>query len=135
MACPWPYEGILESADSPIRRGQKIFQRDCASCHHSLTSYRDLETVSKDEVKAMATEIVMLDMPDKQVDRFAKGIACPLDLSHVTKARINGQKSVFPLLTGYRPSTGVSMGGLQYSRYFRGGALTVPKVLVGGADE
>ncbi|VFQ66255.1 unnamed protein product [Cuscuta campestris] len=160
---PWPHKGILSSYDhSSIRRGHKVYQEVCASCHSmSLVSYRDLVGVAytEEETKAMAAEIEVVDGPNDEGEmftrpgklsdrfpqpyaneaaaRFANGGAYPPDLSLITKARHNGQNYVFALLTGYRdPPAGVSIReGLHYNPYFPGGAIAMPKMLNDGAVE
>uniref|UniRef100_A0A0D6R8Q5 Cytochrome c domain-containing protein n=1 Tax=Araucaria cunninghamii TaxID=56994 RepID=A0A0D6R8Q5_ARACU len=160
---PWPHRGILSSYDhASIRRGHQVYQQVCASCHSmSLVTYRDLIGVAytEEEVKALATEIEVVDgpndegemftrpgkpsdrfpqpYPNEQAARFANGGAYPPDLSLITKARHNGQNYVFALLTGYRdPPAGISIReGLHYNPYFPGGAIAMPKMLNDGAVE
>ncbi|KAL3720380.1 hypothetical protein ACJRO7_005230 [Eucalyptus globulus] len=157
---PWPHKGILSSYDhASIRRGHQVFQQACASCHSmSLVSFHDHVGVAyaKDEVKAMAAEIMVVDGPNnegemftrpgKQSDQFsqpyaneaaarsANGGAYPPDLSLITKARHNSQNYVFSL-AGYRdPPAGIAIReGLRYNPYFPGGAIAMPKMLNDGA--
>ncbi|CAH8326002.1 unnamed protein product, partial [Eruca vesicaria subsp. sativa] len=157
LNCPWPHDGILSSYDhTSIRRGHQVYQQVCASCHSmSLISYRYLVgvTYTEEEANAMAAEIEVVDGPNNEGEmfsrpgklsdrlpqsysnelaaRFANGGAYPSNLSLITKARHNGQKYVFALLTGYRdPSAGISLrDGLHYNPYFLGGAIAMPKML------
>ncbi|KAI3799240.1 hypothetical protein L1987_34532 [Smallanthus sonchifolius] len=148
---PWPHQGILSSYDH-------------ASPFDQLETYLKFNLVKKkealkEETKAMAAEIEVVDGPNdegemftrpgklsdrfpqpyanEQAARFANGGAYPPVLSLITKARHNGQNYVFALLTGYRdPPAGVTIReGLQYNPYFPGGAIAMPKMLNDGAVE
>ncbi|KAH7865964.1 hypothetical protein Vadar_013658 [Vaccinium darrowii] len=160
---PWPHKGILSAYDHPsIRRGHKVYQQVCASCHSmSLISFRDLVRVAytEEEAKALAAEVEVVDgpndegemftqpgklsdcfpqpYPNEQSARFANSGAFPPDQSLITKARHKGHDYVFSLSTGYRdPPAGVSLReGLYYNPYFPRGAIAMPKMLNYGSVE
>lgn len=116
---------------------------------------------SEKEIKALASEIEVVDGPDdsgemferpgKPADAFPKPYendeqarninngALPPDLSLMAKARHQGEDYLFALLTGYRePPAGVTVNedaGQYYNPYFPGGKIGMPKQLVDGAVE
>ena len=158
----WRFEGLFGSIDKQsAQRGFKIYQEVCASCHSmKLLSYRNLEEIgfSKDEVKQVAKQFVVIDgpndegemferlalpsdkfvppYPNEQAARLSNGGAYPPDLSLITKARMNGPNYVYSLLTGYQkaPLDFDLTEGKSYNPYFEGRQIGMPSPITDDGD-
>lgn len=154
---PWRHTGFFSSFDyAAVRRGYQVYREVCASCHSiERIRWRELVGVThtKEEVKAMAQEVDVLDGPNEegemferpaklfdklpkpyqneQLGRAANGGAYPPDLSLMAKARHEGTDYIMALLTGYMepPAGKVMMDGLYYNPYFPGGGISMPPPL------
>lgn len=149
---PWRHTGFFSAYDcASLRRGYQVYREVCASCHSiERIRWRELVGVThtKEEVKAMAQEVDVLDGPNdegemferpaklfdklpkpyqnEQQGRAANGGAYPPDLSLMVKARHEGHDYIMALLTGYMepPAGKVMMDGLYYNPYFPGGGIS-----------
>ncbi|MDA9818047.1 cytochrome c1 [Flavobacteriaceae bacterium] len=158
----WRFEGVFGSIDKQsVQRGFKIYQEVCSSCHSmKLFSYRNLEDIgfSKDEVKQVARQYVVMDgpndegemferlalpsdkflppYPNEQAARVANGGAYPPDLSLITKARMNGPNYIYSLLTGYQkaPADFNLTEGKSYNPYFEGRQIGMPSPITDDED-
>jgi len=155
---PWSHRFPWQAFDhASIRRGHQVYKTVCATCHSlDRIAYRNLVDVcyTEEEVKAMASEVDVLDGPNGEGDmferpgklsdymprpyanenaaRYSNNGAYPPDLSLVVKAREAREDYMFALLTGYRePPHGVEVRqGLFYNPYFPGGAIAMPQALI-----
>ena len=144
----WEFDGFFGRFDrASIQRGFQVYKEVCASCHGiNLFAYRNLENAgfSKDEVKQIASEYIVVDGPNDDGDMFeraalpsdkfvgpfendnqaraANGGALPPDLSLMTKARMDGPNYVYSLLRGYEKAPeGFELAeGKYYNPYFEG---------------
>lgn len=115
----WSFQGIFGTYDqAALQRGLQVYKNVCASCHGlNRIAFRNLADLgyNEDEVKAMASEFLVVDGPDEEGEMFereaipsdrwpspfpnkqaaqaANGGAYPLDLSLITKARAAGGDS------------------------------------------
>ncbi|MGC6511206.1 MAG: cytochrome c1 [Parvibaculales bacterium] len=152
----WSFNGPFGTFDrSALRRGYKVYQEVCASCHSmNQLRFRNLSQdggpeFSEPEVKAIAAGFTVEDGPDDYGDMFerpglpkdafvnpfpnenaaraANGGAYPPDLSLITKARGLGADYVYALLIGYEDAPeGVKLGtGQYYNPYMAGGAIAM----------
>jgi ubiquinol-cytochrome c reductase cytochrome c1 subunit len=156
-AYPWRHRGFFAAYDcAALRRGFQVYREVCATCH-SLKRIRWRELVgvthTKEQVKAMAKEVDVLDGPNMEGEmyerpgkpydplpspymninqgRAANGGAYPPDLSLMVKARHNGHDYIMALLTGYQdaPAGRELMVGNYYNPYFPGGGISMPPPL------
>ncbi|OLL24684.1 Cytochrome c1, heme protein, mitochondrial [Neolecta irregularis DAH-3] len=160
---PWPQNSPLSGFDhKSLRRGFKVYQEACASCHSlSRIAWRNLVGVTHtvDETKALAEQVEYDDGPDdkgemfkrpgklsdylpspfpnEQAARAGNGGALPPDLSLIVKARHGGCDYIFSILTGYvDPPVGVKLGdGLNFNLYFPGTGIAMPRILFDGLVE
>ncbi len=144
----WSWQGPFGTFERPaLRRGLQVHLEICSACHSlDLVAYRALSEIglSDDEIKAVASEFVVVDGPDDDGDMFERealpadhfvapfendnaarasnGGALPPDLSLMTKARVHGPDYLYGLLTGYvDPPVGVEvMPGMYYNEYYPG---------------
>jgi ubiquinol-cytochrome c reductase cytochrome c1 subunit len=142
------FSGIFGTVDrSAAQRGFLVYKEVCAACHGlRLVSYRNLAELgfSDAEVRAIAAAVTvtdgpndegqMFERPGRPSDRFrspfanenaaraANNGAAPPDFSVITKAREEGPRYIYALLTGYAdPPSDMQMGeGMHYNRYFPG---------------
>ena len=132
----WSFSGPFGLYDrAQLQRGLQVYKEVCAACHGlSLVAFRDLEALgyNEAEVKAIANqwqiEVPAINPETGEpstrkaipADRFpspyanevaaraANNNALPPDLSLITKARHNGTRYVYSLLTGYQdPPAGI----------------------------
>lgn len=153
----WEFDGFFGRFDrASIQRGYQVYKEVCSACHSlERVAYRNLEEIgfSKDEVKAIASEYLVVDGPDDDgemfdrpalpSDRFvspyanekaaraSNGGAYPPDLSLIVKARHDGANYVYSLLTGYKDAPhGFEMtNGKYYNPYFPGRQISMPPPL------
>jgi ubiquinol-cytochrome c reductase cytochrome c1 subunit len=154
---PWRHRGFFAAYDcSALRRGFQVYREVCATCHSlQRVRWRELAGVThtKEQVKAMAKEVDVLDGPNMEGEMFerpakpfdrlpspysnvqqgraANGGAYPPDLSLMVKARHSGHNYIFALLTGYQdpPAGREIMVGNYYNPYFPGGGISMPPPL------
>ncbi len=126
----WSFDGPLGKYDNQqLQRGFQVYKEVCAACHGlTQVAFRDLEEIgfTKAEVKAIANqwviEVPSIDegtgeastrkaLPSDKFPRphandvaaaAANAGAIPPDLSLMTKARADGSRYVYSLLTGYQ---------------------------------
>ncbi|MBL6664216.1 MAG: cytochrome c1 [Rickettsiales bacterium] len=150
----WEFDGFFGRFDkASIQRGFKVYKEVCSNCHSlKRPAYRNLEDVgfSKEEVKAIASDYLVVDGPDEEgemferpalpSDRFvspyanenaarsANGGALPPDLSLIVKARHDGANYVYSLINGYEePPYGFEIAtGKYYNPYFPGRKISMP---------
>ena len=156
----WSWEGPFGTYDrASAQRGFLVYKQVCASCHSmDLLDYRHLTGIgfSEAEVSALASGFLVIDGPDEngdmfrrpavpsdgfinpyendQMARLANNGSLPPDLSVITKARAYGADYLYALLTGYEdPPEGVELrSGMHYNRYFSGGQIAMPSMIVEG---
>jgi len=144
----WPHKAWNGTYDrGALQRGFQVYKEVCSACHSMrLLSYRNLADIgfSEAEVKAIAKEYMVADVPDENgdikdrpaipADRFkspfaneqaaraANNGALPPDLSLIVKARGGHENYVYSLLTGYgEPPADVKlMPGMNYNKVFSG---------------
>ena len=149
----WEFDGFFGRFDrASIQRGFQVYKEVCSSCHGmKLFSYRNLENAgfSKDEVKQIASEYIVIDGPndagemferlalpsDKFVGPFANenaaraanGGALPPDMSLIAKARMDGPNYIYSLLMGYEkaPEDFYLAEGKYYNPYFEGRQISM----------
>jgi ubiquinol-cytochrome c reductase cytochrome c1 subunit len=154
----WEFDGFFGRFDkASIQRGFKIYKEVCSNCHSlKRPAYRNLQEIgfSKKEVKAIASEYLVVDGPDDEgemyerpalpSDRFvspyanenaaraANGGALPPDLSLIVKARHDGANYVYSLLTGYEEAPhGFDLAvGKYYNPYFPGRQISMPPPII-----
>ena len=72
----WSFNGITGTFDkAALQRGFKVYQEVCAGCHSmKLLYYRDLLDIgfSKEEVKAIASEYMVLDGPNDEGEMYER---------------------------------------------------------------
>lgn len=150
----WEFDGFFGRFDrASIQRGFKVYKEVCSNCHSlKRPAYRNLEDAgfSKEEVKAIASDYLVVDGPDEEgemferpglpSDRFvspyandnaarsANGGALPPDLSLIIKARHDGANYVYSLLNGYEEAPhGFEIAvGKYYNPYFPGRQISMP---------
>ena len=130
----WSFEGVSGKFDNQqLQRGFQVYKEVCSACHSLYqVSFRDLEAIgfSKPEVKAIANQWA-IEVPSINPDtgeattrkampfdkfpspyanevaaRAANNNALPPDLSLMAKARPDGSKYLYSLLTGYTEQVG-----------------------------
>ena len=162
-ATRFSFDGVFGSFDrASAQRGFQIYAQVCAACHSMrLVAYRNLRELglTEAEVRAIAATVLILDGPNDEgemverpgrpSDRFRQPFAneaagrarnngaLPPDLSVITKARPNGARYLYALLTGYAdPPAGVTLGqGMSYNRYFPGHQIAMASPLNEGQVE
>ena len=166
----WSFEGVGGKFDNQqLQRGFQVYKEVCAACHslHQV-SFRDLEAIgfSKPEVKAIANQWA-IEVPSINPDtgeaatrkampfdrfpspypnevgaRAANNNALPPDLSLMAKARPDGSKYVYSLLTGYQEQPAELLQkfpdaktppGLHYNPYFPNLNIAMAPPLVDGS--
>lgn len=159
----WSFNSPFRTFDhAAIRRGYQVYKEVCSVCHSlNRIAFRNLVGVSHtlEEAKAMAeaeeytdgpndqgemftrpgklSDYLPSPYPNEQAARVANNGALPPDLSLITKARHGGADYIFALLTGYSdPPAGVEIReGLNYNRYFPGGAIGMAQNIYDGVVE
>ena len=153
----WRNDGVFGTFDrGQLQRGFKVYSEVCSACHslHRI-AFRNLGALgfSPAEVKAIAKahEVPSLDpatgepatRPALPSDNFwgpfandiqaraANNNALPPDLSLITKAREEGPRYVYSLLTGYKDAPGdwKVPDGLYYNPYFKSLNVAMPPPL------
>lgn len=150
--------GVFGTFDrAQLQRGFQVYKEVCAACHSlDLIHFRNLEDIgfSEAEVKALAKAAEVSDIdprtgePDSRpglpsdampgpyandvAAAAANNNAIPPDLSLIIKARDNGQRYVYSLLTGYDHR--IPMGheipeGLHFNPYFPSVNIAMAKPL------
>lgn len=166
----WSFEGVGGKFNNrQVQRGFQVYKEVCSACHslHQV-SFRDLEAIgfSKPEVKAIANQWV-IEVPSINPDtgeaatrkampfdkfpspyanevaaRAANNNALPPDLSLMAKAREDGSKYIYSLLTGYEAQPAELLRkfpdaktppGLHYNPYFRNLNIAMAPPLVDGS--
>lgn len=149
------FEGPLGKYDNrQLQRGFQVYKEVCSACHSlKQVAFRDLEQIgfSKAEVKAIAnqwtTEVPSINpetgeaatrkatpadrfpspYPNDTAARAANNNALPPDQSLLTKARKDGARYMYSLLTGYQAQPAALVAkypdlktpaGLYYNPYF-----------------
>jgi ubiquinol-cytochrome c reductase cytochrome c1 subunit len=154
----WSFDGFFGTFDKQsAQRGFQVYKEVCSACHGlRLVAFRNLEEIgfSKLEVKALASDIDVIDgpndegemferpgipsdlfpdpYPNEQAERAANNGACPPDLSLITKARADGPNYIYSLLTGYGkkiPSKLEVGEGMHYNPYFPGMQIAMAEPL------
>lgn len=159
----WPFDGIFGKFDRrAAQRGFQVYKEVCSACHGlNHLSYRNLEDIgfSKDEVKVIASSVMVKDgpndegeiferpglptdhfanpFPNEQSARAANNGALPIDMSLIVKARPDGANYLYSLLTGYAkpPQSYKLTPGLYYNKYFPGHQIAMPPPLNEGQVE
>ncbi len=159
----WSFSGIFGTFDRAAQqRGLQVYREVCAGCHSlKLVAFRNLADLgySEDEIKAIASEAIVIDGPDddgemferegRPADRFpapfpndkaaaaSNGGAVPPDLSLMAKARPNGPDYLYALMTGYTDPPGdfELLEGLSYNAYFPGHQIAMAAPLSEDAVE
>ena len=159
----WSWEGPFGTFDrAAAQRGFLVYKQVCSSCHSMIhLDYRHLAGIgfSEAEVSALASGFLVVDGPDEngdmfrrpalpsdgftnpyeneQMARLANNGSLPPDLSVIAKAREYGADYLYALLTGYEdPPEGEEMrAGMHYNRYFSGGQIAMPSLIVDGGVE
>lgn len=146
-------DGIAGKFDNrQLQRGFQVYKEVCSACHSlKLVAFRDLQAIgySEAEVKAiakgfnvpsvnpetgepatrpgMASDHFPLVFANDVAARAANNNAVPPDLSLMTKARHDGNRYVYSLLTGYSNQPAALLKefpeaktppGLHFNRYF-----------------
>jgi len=150
----WEFEGFFGRFDkASIQRGFKVYKEVCSNCHGlKRAAYRNLEDVgfSKEEVKIIASEYIVIDGPDDEGEMFERpalpsdrfvgpftnenaarasnGGALPPDLSLIVKSRHDGANYVYSLINGYKeaPHGFEITNGKYYNPYFPGRQISMP---------
>ena len=125
----WGFQGLFGNYDkATLQKGFVVYQTDCASCHGmSLVHFRDLRHLglTTPEVAAIASatkiqhgtnakgkpnmvaatvdDVFQPPYPSAQAAARFHG-AVPQDLSLIAKARPDGVRHLYAMLTGYRPT-------------------------------
>ncbi len=166
----WSFEDVGGKYDNrQLQRGFQVYKEVCSACHSlKQVAFRDLEDIgfTKPEVKAIARSWVV-EVPSINPDtgeaatrkatpadkfpspyanevagRAANNNALPPDLSLMTKARHDGTKYVYSLLTGYQPQPAKLLkefpdaktpDGLHYNPYFANLNIAMAAPLVDGS--
>ena len=139
--------GVFGTFDrAQLQRGFQVYKEVCSACHGlERIAFRNLSAIgfSEAEVKALAKakEVPSIDprtgepatrpalpsdhfpspFPNETAARAANNNALPPDLSLIVKARPNGQRYVYSLLTGYGkpvPKGHEVPEGLHFNPYF-----------------
>lgn len=139
-----------------LQRGYQVYKEICSGCHSmKRVAFRNLADLgfTAPQIKALAkqSEVASIDdktgepntrkgipadkipgpYPNEQAARAANNNALPPDLSLITKAREEGPRYVYSLLTGYRPAPAdwKVPDGLYYNPYFRSLNVAMPPPL------
>lgn len=139
-----------------LQRGYQVYKEVCSGCHSmKRVAFRNLADLgfTPAEIKALAkqSEVASIDdktgepntrkgipadkipgpYPNETAARAANNNALPPDLSLITKAREEGPRYVYSLLTGYKgaPADWKVADGLYYNPYFRSLNVAMPPPL------
>ncbi len=139
-----------------LQRGYQVYKEICSGCHSiNRVAFRNLVDIgfTPAQVKALAkqSDIASTDdktgepntrkgipadkipgpYPNEAAARAANNNALPPNLALITKAREEGPRYVFSLLTGYRPAPAdwKVPDGLYYNPYFRSLNIAMPPPL------
>ena len=150
--------GVFGTYDrGQLQRGFQVFSEVCSACHGlDHVAFRNLEAIgfSEAEVKALAKakEVAAVDentgepttrpalpadfwpspYPNEVAARAANNNALPPDLSLIIKARHDGKRYLYSLLTGYgeTPPEGFEVpAGLHYNPWFSSVNIAMPQIL------
>jgi ubiquinol-cytochrome c reductase cytochrome c1 subunit len=153
--------GVFGTYDrAQLQRGFQVYKEVCSACHGlRLVAFRNLSEIgfSAAEVKALAKgkEVPSINpqtgeastrpalpsdhwpnpFPNETAARAANNNALPPDLSLIIKARPNGQRYVYSLLTGYdrAPPRGFDVPqGLHFNPWFQSANIAMAKPLNDG---
>ena len=157
----WQHDGVFGTFDrAQLQRGFQVYKEVCAACHGlQRVAFRNLADLgfSEPEVKAIAKAYEVPAVDDKTGEpstrkalpsdhfpspyanevaaRAANNNALPPDLSLITKAREEGERYVYSLLTGYTappanlPEDKRPGPGLHYNPYFANLNIAMPAPL------
>jgi ubiquinol-cytochrome c reductase cytochrome c1 subunit len=126
----WGFQGLFGNYNkATLQKGFVVYQTDCASCHGmSLVHFRDLRHLGltapeaaaiasatkiqhginakgkPNMVPATVDDVFQPPFPTEQAAAARFHGAVPQDLSLITKARPNGVRGLYAMLTGYRPA-------------------------------
>lgn len=156
----WSFDGMLGTFDrASLQRGFQVYREVCSACHGMrFLAYRNLKEIglSDLEVKAIAAEYTVIDGPNDEGDMFERTAlpsdrfispyenekqsratnngAYPVDLSLITKARVDGSNYLYALLTGYKDAPhDVTLGpNMHYNKYFSGHQIAMQAPLSEG---
>ena len=140
-----------------LQRGYQVYKEICSGCHSlHRVAFRNLQDLgfTPAQVKALAKQSDVASIDDKTGDpntrkaipadkipgpyaneaaaRAANNNALPPDLSLITKAREDGPRYVFSLITGFGhpvPKDWTVPDGLYYNPYFRSLNIAMPPPL------
>nr|WP_295662195.1 cytochrome c1 [Polymorphobacter sp.] len=153
----WQNDGIFGTFDrGQLQRGYQVYKEICSGCHSiNRVAFRNLTEIgfTAAQVKALAKQSDVATIDDKSGDpstrkgipadkipgpyandtaaRAANNNALPPNLALITKAREEGPRYVYSLLTGYReaPKDWTVPDGLYYNPYFRSLNVAMPPPL------
>ncbi|QYE36025.1 cytochrome c1 [Polymorphobacter sp. PAMC 29334] len=153
----WQNDGIFGTFDrAQLQRGYQVYKEICSGCHSiNRVAFRNLTEIgfTPAQVKALAKQSDVATIDDKSGDpttrkcipadkipgpyandtaaRAANNNALPPNLALITKAREEGPRYVYSLLTGYRdaPKDWTVPDGLYYNPYFRSLNVAMPPPL------
>ena len=154
----WQNDGMFGTFDrAQLQRGYQVYKEVCAACHSlKHVSFRDLTDLgfTIPEVKALAkasdqpsidektgevntrkgipADYLPSPYPNDVAARAANNNALPPDLSLITKAREEGPRYVYSLLTGFNhkvPKDWQVPTGLHYNPYFANLNIAMPPPL------
>jgi len=139
-----------------LQRGYQVYKEVCSGCHSiNRVAFRNLTEIgfTPAQVKALAAEAEVASIDDKTGEvntrkaipadkipgpyaneaaaRAANNNALPPNLALITKAREEGPRYVYSLLTGYKEAPGdwKVPDGLYYNPYFRSLNVAMPPPL------
>ena len=139
-----------------LQRGYQVYKEVCSGCHSiNRVAFRNLTEIgfTPAQVKALAAEAEVASIDDKTGEvntrkaipadkipgpyaneaaaRAANNNALPPNLALITKAREEGPRYVYSLLTGYKPAPAdwKTPDGLYYNPYFRSLNVAMPPPL------
>ncbi len=139
-----------------LQRGYQVYKEICSGCHSiNRVAFRNLTEIgfTPAQVKALAAQSEVASIDDKTGDvntrkaipadkipgpyaneaaaRAANNNALPPNLALITKAREEGPRYVYSLLTGYKdaPADWKVPDGLYYNPYFRSLNVAMPPPL------
>ncbi len=153
----WQNDGIFGTFDrGQLQRGYQVYKEICSGCHSiNRVAFRNLTEIgfTPAQVKALAKQSDVATIDDKSGDpstrkgipadkipgpyandtaaRAANNNALPPNLALITKAREEGPRYVYSLLTGYgkAPKDWTVPTGLYYNPYFRSLNVAMPPPL------
>lgn len=154
----WQQDGVFGTFDrAQLQRGFHVYKDVCAACHGlDHVAFRNLEAIgfSEAQVKALAKEreVPAIDgntgevttrpalpsdywpspYPNEIAARAANNNALPPDLSLIIKARHDGKRYIYSLLTGYgqeAPEGHEVPAGLYYNPWFASVNIAMPQIL------